>query len=505
MSSLSSRWQFNLAVLALIAICTLASGCGPPKGVIHTEDRPNVILILADDLDAWLLEDHPSNYPNIRRLAEQGTTFENAFVTDPLCCPSRATILRGQYAHNHQIFGNWWPQGGSRKFRELGREGSTVATWVQDEGYRTVLIGKYMNDYYGTHLPQGWDDWYGIVGGHLSSDLDENGRIEHYDPDRYHLDDVLAEEATDYVRRTAGNNGPFFMWVGTQAPHAPAAPAPRHEDSFPDAALPRSPSFDEQDVSDKPDWVRDNPPLGREEVADIEDLYRNRLRSMLAVDEMVGDLMDALEQSGELSNTYIFFTSDNGYHMGQHRLGAGKWTAYEEDARVPLVVRGPGVPRGRTLPHLVLNNDLAPTFARLAEVPAPAFVDGRSLEPLLGEDPPPPEQWRQAFLLEAASELGEHSHLPALSGDVQPEEGRSPESGEDWGRPGLEAVRTEDYLYVEYDTGERELYYLKEDPYELNNRYDTADPDLLGRMEERLESLRGCAGVTCKTAEYGPW
>ena len=293
------------------------------------------------------------------------------------------------------------------------------------------------------------------------------------------------------------------MWLGTQAPHAPAAPAPRHENAFPNAAPPRLPSFDEKDISDKPDWVRDNPSLNRGQVAVMKDRYRNRLRSMLAVDEMIGRLMTTLKRSGELDNTYVFFTSDNGWHAGEHRLSAGKWTAYEEDTRVPLVVRGPGVPKGRTLYHLVLNNDLAPTFAKLAEVPVPNFVDGRSLRPVLEEDPPPPERWREAFLVEAASELGAHSRLPPLSGDARPGEDQRPVPGEGWGRPGLKAVRTADHLYVEYETGERELYDLKEDPYQLMNRYDTANPKLVRRMEERLETLRGCAGATCRATEDG--
>ena len=187
-----------------------------------------------------------------------------------------------------------------------------MATWLQDEGYRTALVSKYMNDYYGDYVPAGWDDWYAISGGYLSQDLNENGRIRRYDPERYHLDDVLAKEAAGYVRRSPADRAPFFMWVGTQAPHAPATPAPRHEDAFPDARLPRSPSFDEADVSDKPDWIRDNPSLGQEWIAPMQDLYRKRLQAMLAVDEMVGRLVGALKDRGELENTYIFFTSDNG-------------------------------------------------------------------------------------------------------------------------------------------------------------------------------------------------
>ena len=469
-----------------------------------------MILVLADDLDARLLQQHSADYPNLRKVAAEGTTFQNAFVTDPLCCPSRTTILRGQYAHNHHIFGNGWPLGGSRKFRELGHEDSTLGTWLQDGGYRTALFGKYMNGYYGKRVPAGWDDWYAISGGHASSTLNENGRIRHYDPEYHHLDDVLSERASDYIARTAGAdppfftaNRPFFMWIGTQAPHAPATPALRHEDAFPDARLPHPPSFDEADVSDKPDWIRDNPPLDQKRIAPMEDLYRKRLQSMLAVDDMVGALIKALHESGELDNTYIFFTSDNGWHAGEHRLTPGKWTAYEEDSRVPLIVSGPGVPAGKTLEALVLNNDLAPTFADLAGAKTPNFVDGRSLRPLLTGDLPLTEDWRSAFLVEATTELLGPTAVPPLSGDPLPKDWRSAPR-EDWGRPGLEALRTEDRLYVEYGNDERELYDLREDPYQLNNRYGAEQPDLLRRLRGRLEALRGCSGDACRAAEDGP-
>jgi arylsulfatase A-like enzyme len=359
-----------------------------------------------------------------------------------------------------------------------------------------------MNDYYGTRVPPGWDGWYGIVGGHLSTQLNENGHIVSYDPERYYLDDVFAQKAVSYVRRAADNGPPSFMWLGTTASHAPATPAPRHKNAFPNAQLPRPPSFNEKDVSDKPAWIRDNAPLNPEQIALAENLYRKRLQSMLAVDEMIGQLVDTLEESGELNNTYIFFTSDNGWHAGEHRLSTGKWTAYEEDIRVPLIVRGPGVPEGRKLEHLVLNNDLAPTFADLAGAETPSFVDGRSLGPLLTDDPPAPENWRQAFLVEAATELS-GTLVPVLSGDQLPEDWRHAPR-EDWGRPGLEAIRTEEYLYVEYGTSERELYDLRDTPYQLDNVYkESADSELLRRLQGRLAALRGCFGTTCRAAEGG--
>jgi len=514
----------GLGALALVMVCLLC-GCSPAVGEKKEKDSdvrnlPNVVFILADDLDAGSV----SRMPNLRSLLiEQGTTFENAFATNPLCCPSRATILRGQYAHNHEILGNEPPQGGSEKFHEMGHENSTMATWLDEEDYRTVFIGKYLNGYgFGEfdseYVPRGWDRWYGIAGNYLSNRVNENGEIKNYDPGTHNSTDVLSGKAAGYVRRAAGedasllaNDEPFFMWLGTKAPHEPATPAPRHEDAFANAPLPRSPSFNEKDVSDKPGWVRDNPPLNAEQVSEMQELYRNRLESMLAVDEMIGRLVGELREAGELDDTYIVFTSDNGFHMGEHRLGWGKWTAYEEDIRVPLVVRGPGVPAGRKLDHMVLNNDLAPTFAELAEAETPPFVDGRSLAPLLTNNPPPPRRWRQAFLVEGIFETAGDLESPEslLTGDPPPEDWRrqilleGAGANRDWGRPGFEAIRTKDHLYVEYETGGRELYDLGKDPYQLNNTYPAADPQLLQSLEKRLDALRSCYGSFCGTAENG--
>src|SRR3712207_2940602 len=169
----------------------------------ETPERPNMILILTDDLDARSL----SHMPNLRSLLiERGTTFENAFVTNPLCCPSRATILRGQYAHNHEILSNEPPNGGFEKFRSLGHQNSTMATWLDAEGYRTIFVGKYMNGYEGTHVPPGWDEWYAVSGNYMSTDLNENGTVNHYDPEQDYLTDVLADRAVGYVRRPGGGS-----------------------------------------------------------------------------------------------------------------------------------------------------------------------------------------------------------------------------------------------------------------------------------------------------------
>ena len=290
----------------LIACLPTAEGRERPKPEAEEPNRPNVVLILADDLAAGdLNEDSLEQMQNIKALMDEGTTFENSFVTNSLCCPSRSTTLRGQYAHNHQVLSNEPPLGGFAKFRFLGHENSTFATWLQEEDYRTAFFGKYLNGYGGTDIPPGWDEWYGISGNFLSNVLNENGARITYESDRYNLDDVLADKASDYVERTAGADPPFFttdrpflMWLGTKAPHQPATPAPRHEDEFEDVELPRPPSFNEKDVDDKPRWIRDNPPLGPDQVAYMEELNRKRLQSMMSVDEMVGDLTATLRRTG---------------------------------------------------------------------------------------------------------------------------------------------------------------------------------------------------------------
>jgi N-acetylglucosamine-6-sulfatase len=535
------------AVLVLAAAMALLAGCGAaaetpteggPAGAAAQEsgdgsadagedlESPNIIVIPTDDLAAGDLTPAVLEHmPNLREeLIEKGTTFENAFVTNSVCCPSRVTILRGQYAHNHQVLSNGPPLGGAKRFRISGGDGSTVATWLQEEGYQTAFFGKYLNAYDGDYVPLGWDEWYAVSGNFLSNDLNENGHIVRYDPDRYHLDDVLSEKATDYIARTAGADPPFFtadrpflMWIGTKAPHQPATPAPRDKKTYPAISLPHPPSFDEKDVSDKPGWVSDNPPLSLEQKVYLEKLHRKRLQSMLAVDDMIGELVDSLRKSGRLDDTYIFFTSDNGFHLGQHRLGAGKWTAYEEDVRVPLIVRGPGVPGGEILHQMVLNNDLAPTFADLAGAKVPSFVDGRSLVPLLDAEPTPEEDWRRRFLVEAVAErssvpqppfINESEVAPLVTGDPLPQNWRrtsatTARSSEEWGRPWMKALRTENYLYVEYKTGEHELYDLRKDPYQLNNEYASARSELKRSIETKLDALRQCSAQECRTAEGG--
>lgn len=457
-------------------LAAILLGCGRESadtdgGKEPASERPNIIFVMTDDQDVESVR----HMPHLEELiSSRGTTFENAFVTNALCCPSRATILSGQYSHNHGITGNEWPDGGFRKFRTSGAESSTVATRLKSAGYRTAYFGKYLNGYRGKHIPPGWDEWRTVSGNYLSNRLNENGEINSHDPEKTHDTDILADKAMDYVDEASSKEPPFFAVIAPRAPHHPAIPAARHEGEFEDEPLPRPPSFDEGDVSDKPAWIRTRPRLSPETVAYLENLHRNRLESLQSVDEIFPRLIETLRENKALENTFIIFTSDHGYHMGHHRLPAGKWTPYEEDIRIPLIIRGPGVPEGKKIEELALNNDFAPTFTDLAGTKASPMHDGSSLAPLLDETPP--ENWRAAFLVEEAEKKVAR-------------------------RPELTAIRTENSIYIEYENGERELYDLENDPFQLENKYETADPDVLRRMENRLEELRNCEGESCRVAE----
>ena len=334
----------------LLVVAALQAGSAPRAATA----RPNVVFILTDDQDLLL---HSLDFmPRTRALiAQQGMTFQQDFVPLSLCCPSRSTILTGLYPHNHKIYNNRAPDGGFAKFEALGHEETTIATALHAAGYRTALFGKYMNNYPRhddlTHVPPGWDEFASPAAGQPYTEfnytLNENGSLVQYahDPDDY-LTDVIAAKATDFIRRSAAGNAPFFLYLAPYAPHKPATPAPRHANLFAGLHAPRTPSFDEADVSDKPARIRKLPRLSAADIAAIDNLYRRRTQSLQAVDEAVAAVVQALEESGQLANTYILFTSDNGFHMGQHRMKAGKYTPYETDVHMPLLVRGPGIAAG---------------------------------------------------------------------------------------------------------------------------------------------------------------
>ncbi|MBN1146042.1 MAG: sulfatase [Anaerolineales bacterium] len=483
----------------------------PPA--IHIQDRlPNILFILTDDMDTHSL----AYMPRVREhLEDQGVYMTNYFVNLPLCCPSRATNLTGQYAHNSSILTNSGPLGGYRTFYSAGFEKRTIAVDLQRSGYRTALIGKYLNGYPSdvvkqTYAPPGWNYWCSPVGGdpyfNLRYKLNEQGEIVHYksEPEDY-LTDVLAGRAAQFIKGSLKRGQPFFAYLATYAPHGPITPAVRHSGMFRGERVPRTPSFNETDVSDKPQYVSSLTHLTPEEEKSIDEQFNGRLQMLQAVDEMVEDLIQNLQAAGQLENTYIFFTSDNGFHMGHHRLRPGKATPYDEDIRVPLLARGPGVPAGQKRSALVGNVDLAPTFASIAGLERSKYHDGRSLLPALSEEIPP-SQWRQAYLIEhyisksEAFDDYDTEDLPDKESLLEPEYSHNSEAY----RPAFKGLRTEDHLYVEYITGEKELYNLVDDPYQIENLAAAIEPQSLEQFSRWLERVGSAKGKGCLQAEQIP-
>ncbi len=457
--------------------------------------QPNIILIVTDDLDARSVDDaiQARQFPALAAIAAQGLTFTNFFVTTPSCAPSRASIFRGQYVHNHGVWSNDSKHGGFAAFHRRGNEQSTVATWLHDAGYRTGLFGKYLNGYETAphHVPTGWDRWEAFLDGkYVHYTLSDNGHVVSSHGGAYDTDEI-ARRTADFIHDSASAGVPFFAYVATHAPHLPARPPKRDRHAFSQAQAPRVPSFNEADVSDKPDYVKKEKLLSKHKIHKIDQLYQKRMQTMLAVDDLVGTLVQALDNEGVRQQTYLLFTSDNGFLLGEHRRAEGKGSPYEEAILVPMLVVGPDTPKGQREQRLALNIDLAPTIAALAGATVPDFVDGRSLAPLLQGNSP--GQWRQQFLVERPT----HSHHNA---------GQGPHAGH--GKPSkipaFNALRSTDSIYVEYQTGEREDYDLKKDPFELDNQAGSLAPADQAKLSARLADLVQCSGDRCRLLDTQP-
>ena len=437
--------------------------------------KPNIVFILTDDQAKSTLKYMPVVQ---RRLKGAGMTFENTISSNPLCCPARATLQRGQYTHNHRVLTNEPPTGGYERFDGLNLEYSTVATWLKGASYRTGYFGKYMNGYEKRRIPPGWDRWYAKAGPERYGTINNQGKIIHVDT---YQDAAFKSAAVRWVKRTAAPGGtPFFLMLATNAPHRPSSHDQRYDSWFTDARVPRTPAYNEADTSDKPEWVRRLVPLSERERKEYDSIYRDQLRSLKTVDAAIGSVIQTLKDEGELGNTYIMYYTDNGIHHGEHRVRYGKQTPYRTDTRFPIIIRGPGVGPSTKSTALASSNDIAPTLARMGRTGVPSFVDGRSLLPVA--DGTPPANWRTALLSYHWRWDG-----PLKSG-VKPE----------WW-----ALMTGQRTYVEYETGEREFYRLDTDPYELQNAYETLSPEAKQNLHVRLENLKSCAGDYCAIAENG--
>ena len=500
-----------MTAVVTLAVAACSSGGGAPgknagtAGSVGGSGPPNIVFVLTDDLSNNLVQ----FMPHVQALQRAGLTFTDYTVTDSLCCPSRSSILTGRFPHNTGIFTNGkggaagksraagkspaatTPDGGFELFHANGEEKQTFATALQSVGYRTAMMGKYLNGYEpaateggsAPYVPPGWNEWDVAGQGYqeFNYDLNENGHVVHHgsQPQDY-LTDVLAGKGSDFIKSAADAHSPFLLEVATFAPHGPYTPAPRDADAFPGMKAPRGPAFDLL-LTGAPAWLTRFQPLTSLNVAKIDEGFRKRAQSVQAVDAMIGRLEDTLKAAGVADNTYLVFSSDNGYHMGEHRLNPGKMTAFDTDIQVPLVVAGPGVPAGRTLDELTQNIDLAPTFEALGGAATPANVDGRSLVPLLRGEPA--GDWRTASLVE--------HHGP----DVDGRDPDFPAKGS--GNPrSYEAIRTATSTYVEYANGETEYYDLTHDPDELHNtaaRLPAADH---ARLHAALTALKSCHDAT---------
>ena len=467
--------------------------------------KPNIVFILTDDQPQSTL----SYMPNVQsRLKGKGRTFTNAFNVYPLCCPSRAIIQRGQYAHNTGVFGNDPSNGGGYEiFDQLDREKSTMATWIHNAGYYTGYFGKYMNGFSGTP-PPGWDDW-----GTPTVTSDPIGAATVSTTSEL-SDKQIAEKAMLFARERTPLEQPFFMQLGFHAPHVPNVWESQYDGEFAGKKVPRTPSFNEDNVRDKPRYIReDKPPLAQQKNPRVDDpcvalpnsleqndcQYPRQLRALQTADQFVADLTDYLASQGELSNTYIVYYTDNGNHWGEHRLDYGKLTPYETDTGFPLLMRGPGVPQGTTSKRLVGNHDIAPTFARIAGASVPAFVDGRSFLRIADGYPTNDTPWRTALYVERRWDA--RWDLPPKS---------SPQYV-----PPYEGVREQSRVYLRYrddpwttkaDPGFKEFYDLGTDLNQLRNLayYREVSQTTLERLQDRLVRLRGCRADGCRAAENGP-
>jgi N-acetylglucosamine-6-sulfatase len=453
----------SLGVGVLILLWALRPPAHGPTDRNRSPKGPNILLILTDDQRYDTLH----VMPEVRRLlVREGMRFDRAIVSDPLCCPSRSAILTGRYAHTTGVYANGGPNGGWESFKPS--ESSTIATALQGAGYRTALIGKYLNGYGVSgepYVPPGWDDWLAFShGGPQYFDYTmysgARGNITFGARPRDYSTDLISRRAVSFIRGVPEGR-PFFLMVTPYAPHAGFIPAPRYEGNLADAPVRLGPAVNEADVSDKPLHIR-------KEHTEPAEVLRARTRqqweTLLAVDDLVAKVLGALRDTGRAENTLVIYMSDNGFSNREHRW-VGKLVPYEESIRVPLIIRFPGtVPAGVRSSALVSNVDLAPTIADLAGVSLP--MDGVSLRPLLTD---PASSVRNEVVLE-------HKR---------------------WGNqvPTFCGVRTRRFVFAHYVTGEEELYDLERDPWELEN--------VVSAMPAKANELRSLTRSLCEPVPPG--
>ena len=481
--------------LLIIIVCSVFAARWASEGYAagrrteaKPEKKPNIIFILTDDLAMNLVQ----FMPNVQAMERDGVTFSHYFVTDSLCCPSRSSIFTGKFPHDTGVFTNQLPDGGYELFNQNGNEAHTFAVALQRNGYKTAMLGKYLNGY----LPArdrpapGWNEWDVAGNGYpeFNYRLNQNGRVVQYGSGAGdYLTDVVARLGEDFIRKSGDK--PYFIEIATFAPHGPYIPAPRDADKFPNLKAPRTKAYGARPNGNAPEWLKAIFPLRPRDMENIDRDFRMRAQAVQAVDKMIGELRAMIAASGE-DNTYIVFSSDNGLHMGEHSMRPGKQTPFDTDIQVPLVIVGPGIAKGKVVEEIVENVDLAPTFAELGGASSHIEPDGHSLVALFGGGGG--GDWRDAALVE-------HRHpIPnATDPDAPVPHGGNP--------PTYEALRMNGAMYVEYEGGEVGYYDLKRDPEELNNVAKDLPAAKRSQLHNALAANKACKGTeSCWAAQKIP-
>jgi N-acetylglucosamine-6-sulfatase len=462
--SLDRRQFLESAGAALAGLSLIGASRG-------ADGKPNLLVIMTDDQPYYTIPYMKAVASHIR---DQGMTFSpNAYVSTPICGPARATLLTGKWSHNTHLTSTTDPYA-YHQLHTSEYESDTIATRLKKAGYATFFGGKYQNGYDGKAKPPGWDSWFAMVEPINKKDYFRyrtGSQIRRYDRSRHNETHVLSERVRGFVRGHAGSSRPWFAYVCPHAPHGPYFPASRHADEFEREPLRDVASLDEKSLADKPDWVSGEAPYTRKESTANAKEYRGMLRELQEVDDMVARLMSALADTNQRANTYIFFLTDNGYLRGEHGLHY-KNTPYEEASRTPFIVRGPGVKNGIRSHVMVSHIDLPPTLLDLAGAPW-SDLDGRSLRRVLVNKGRRPAGWRDEVFVE----------------DL---------------KRGWNMLRTRKYAYVEWSSGEKELYDMHADPRQLRSLHtERAKADLIRRLSSRLSEMKSCSGSSCRKSEVG--